>query len=138
MRRSALYERAQKTLIYELFDAGRDGDIKAAKEALERGLEEGADINGRTKEGRTLLQEACLQGHAGVARLLLWRGASPHVKDNNGLTTPEYIMGMDCAYDRERVMETLVEKYPEYADKLPKGKATGGEAQTAVTQLQGG
>lgn len=136
MSRRILFERAQRNLTYELFDAGRDGDIKAAAEALDRGLEDGADINGRTKDGRTLLQEACYHGHAGVARLLIWRGASPHVKDSNGLTTTEYIMGMDCVYDRERVMKTLVEKYPEYEDKLRKTREK--ETQTDRVQLQGG
>jgi len=118
MSRGILFERAQRDLTYALFKAGKEGSIKAAMQALKKGLEDGADINGRTKDGRTLLQEACYHGHAGVARLLIWRGASPHVKDSSGLTTTEYIMGMDCVYDRERVMETLVEKYPEYEDKL--------------------
>jgi len=118
MKRSVLIERVQKNLTYELFDAGRDGDIKAAIEALERGLEEGAEVNGKTKDGRTLLQEACFHGHTGVARLLILRGANPRTKDKNGLTALDYIMGMDCSYDREKVMETLVERYPEYADKM--------------------
>lgn len=136
MSRRVLFERAQRNLAYELFDAGRDGDIKAAMEALERGLEEGADINGKTKDGRTLLQEACFNGHSGVARLLILRGANPRVKDQSGLTAVDYIMGMDCVYDREKVTETLVEKYPEYADRLP--KVTGEETRADVAQPQGG
>lgn len=136
MRNSELMVRAQKNLSYELFDAGRDGNLNAAREALERGLEEGARIDGRDKDGRTPLQAACLHGHIDVARLLLENGASPVAKDKDGLTTLEYIAGLECGYDRDKILEALVECYPEYADKMP--KTTGEETQAAVTQLQGG
>ena len=59
------------------------------KEAL-KALEEGADLDrrapGKSGQKRTPLMEATLGGNAGVAEVLLKRGADPHIPEYEGYT----------------------------------------------------
>ena len=49
-------------------------------------LQNGAAVNGRTKDGGTPLHAAAFLGRVEVAKLLLQHGADPEVKNNNGDT----------------------------------------------------
>ena len=49
-------------------------------------LENGADINGRTKEGSTALHSAAFLGRAETAEFLLQHGAHTHLKNSSGAT----------------------------------------------------
>ena len=52
-------------------------------------LERGAMIDNRDVLGRTPLHCAASYGQIGVVRLLLERGADPHVRDEDGNTPSE-------------------------------------------------
>ncbi|HOW55229.1 MAG TPA: ankyrin repeat domain-containing protein [Syntrophorhabdaceae bacterium] len=112
MTKTELLKRAQKNLAYRLFDAGRDGDVEAATRAIDEGLEEGADINGKNEDGRTPLHTACAHGHVNVVRLLLERGADPNARDNSGETPFDHAVRLECAYDRDEVTSILLECFP--------------------------
>jgi len=62
----------------QLLAATRKGDLAAVKKLLN----EGADVNTRTRYQSTPLFFACDRGHLEVARLLIERGADVNVKDN--------------------------------------------------------
>ena len=49
-------------------------------------LDNGANIDRRTSEGHTALYELAIKGHTKGVRLLLERGADPHIKTNSGST----------------------------------------------------
>ena len=112
MTKTELLKRAQKNLAYQLFDAGRDGDVEAAIRAIEEGLEEGADINGKNEDGRTPLHIACAHGHVNVVRLLLESGADPNARDNGGETPFDHAARLECAYDRDEVTGILLGGFP--------------------------
>ena len=68
----------------KLLEAAGKGDVAAVKSLLDQGADVDAD-NGR---GGTPLYVAAEQGRAGVARVLLERGADPNVKDLEWGRTP--------------------------------------------------
>ena len=47
------------------------------------------NLNERGGEGRTHLMRACARGDTGLVRFLLQNGASPHLRDDSGLTAVE-------------------------------------------------
>ena len=62
----------------QLLGATRKGDLSAVRKLLD----EGADVNTRTRYASTPLFFACDRGHVEIARLLIARGADVNVKDN--------------------------------------------------------
>ena len=60
-----------------LFQAVKDINIEATKQAIA----DGADVNAKDQNGRTLLQIAALKGHKEVAELLIAEGADVNAKD---------------------------------------------------------
>ena len=65
-----------------LLDAANDGNIKAVKQHLAAG----ADVNAKSKFGRTPLHHAAYFGHKEVAELLIAEGADVNAKDDDGAT----------------------------------------------------
>jgi uncharacterized protein len=62
----------------QLLAATRKGDVAAVKQLLDQG----ADVNAKTRYNSTPLFFACDRGHLEVAKLLIERGANLNVKDN--------------------------------------------------------
>ena len=65
-----------------LFQAVKDINIEATKQAIA----DGADVNAKDQNGRTLLQLAALKGHKEVVELLIAEGADVNAKTNSGWT----------------------------------------------------
>ena len=116
--RKEFLERAQKTLEYQLLDAGRDADTEMAKEAIQQGLDEGARLDRKNKDGKTLLHTACTNGHFTIVRLLLKHGASLHVTDNDGNTPIDYATKLSSEYERFNTLEVIFEYAPEYRNRV--------------------
>ena len=68
---TALYLRSASTMS-PLHDACLDGDTERVRQLLD----EGAPVDVKDKDGRTVLMKAILQGHTEVVRLLLDKGAA--------------------------------------------------------------
>ncbi len=66
----------------ELMFSAKEGDSKACEHLLESGI----DINQQDDKGATALIYATLSNSVSVARLLLSKGANPHIPTNKGLT----------------------------------------------------
>ena len=98
--RKEFLDRAQKALEYRLFDAGRDADTEIAKEVIQQGLDEGAWLNRKNKDGKTLIHTACANGHFSIVRPLLEHGASLHITDNDGNTPLDYATKLSSEYER--------------------------------------
>lgn len=116
--RKEFLERAQKTLEYQLLDAGRDADTEMAEQAIQQGLEEGALLDRKNKNGRTPLHTACLNGHFAIVRLLLERGASLHITDNDGNTPIDHAIRLSTEYERYNTLEVIFEHAPEHRKKV--------------------
>jgi len=65
-----------------LFQAVKDINIEATKQAIA----DGADVNAKDQNGRTLLQLAALKGHKEVVELLIAKNANVNAKNNGGET----------------------------------------------------
>ncbi len=68
-------------------------------EAVNWLLQNGAAVNGRTKDGGTPLHAAAFLGRVQVAKLLLQHGADPEAKNNNG-DTPRMALEVDWELTR--------------------------------------
>jgi ankyrin repeat protein len=86
----------------------RDGDDGIIRKLVEKG----ADINGRSKAGRTLLMYAVANDNRGAALSLLAAGADRSVKDNDGNTA----LHLFCLRVRDSSMLGVLEKLVEGAD----------------------
>jgi ankyrin repeat protein len=87
---------------------------KAVREGCERIVEmlvDRCDVNARCNLGMTPLHWACLNGHAGIVRLLLSHGADPNLANDtvDGLT-PTEIAGI-MEYDEVCVCFKMHENY---------------------------
>ncbi|GEM_PF-575155 len=58
-------------------------------DAVKAVLFEGADVNTKNRDGRTVLMLAVLGGHSEIAKTLLAKGAEAHIKDKYGATALE-------------------------------------------------
>ena len=67
-----------------LFEAARQGELEKVRALLQQGLE----VNGRSRYGATALSFACDKGHLEVVRLLLDQGAEVNVRDSFYNVTP--------------------------------------------------
>ena len=68
-------------------------------EAVDWLLQNGAAVNGRTKDGGTPLHAAAFLGRVEVAKLLLQHGADTEAKNNNG-DTPRVALEVDWELTR--------------------------------------
>ena len=68
---------APNALTEQLWDAARAGDVAG----VTRALEQGADVNAKSRYGATALTFAADKGHVEVVRLLLDRGADANAQD---------------------------------------------------------
>ena len=85
-----------------LFLAVKDINIEATKQAIA----EGADVNAKDLNGRTLLQLAALKGHKEVAELLIAEGADVNAKTNSGWTP----LVVAAVRGHKEVVELLIAK----------------------------
>jgi outer membrane protein assembly factor BamB len=92
-----------------LFEAARQGDVAAAR----RLLEEGVDVNAKSRYGATALSFASEKGHLEVVRLLVERGAQLDVKDTFYGATP---LSWAVSSDHAAVARLLVDKGAPGAD----------------------
>jgi ankyrin repeat protein len=98
---SALLGLSLQVAAQDLHEAARLGD--AAAVSLE--LEEGADVNSRSKAGFTPLELAALNGHPDVVSLLLQAGADPAARREGDHT----ILMKAAAQRYSKVVEMLLE-----------------------------
>ena len=61
-------------------------------EVVEQHLAAGADVNAKSKTGRTPLHNAATQGHKEIAELLIEKGADLNAKDNDDGTPLDWAM----------------------------------------------
>ena len=85
-----------------LFQAVKDINIEAIKQAIA----DGADVNAKDQNGRTLLQLAALKGHKEVAELLIAEGADVNAKTNSGWTP----LVVAAVRGHKEVVELLIAK----------------------------
>jgi len=87
----------------QLLAATRKGDLALVKQLLD----EGANVNARTRYDSTPLFFACDRGHIEIARLLIERGADLNVKDNFYSATA---LGWAMSKKHDDIVALLIEK----------------------------
>lgn len=93
----------------QLLAATRKGDLATVRQLLD----EGADVNTRTRYDSTPLFFACDRGHLEIARLLIERGADLNVKDNFYSATA---LGWAMSKKHEDIVALLIEKGVDVAE----------------------
>ncbi len=94
-----------------LLAATRKGDLPLVKKLLD----EGANVNARTRYDSTPLFFACDRGHLEIARLLIERGADVNVKDNFYNASA---LGWAMSKKHEALVALLVEKGADVSEAL--------------------
>ncbi|KAK3940766.1 hypothetical protein QBC46DRAFT_341278 [Diplogelasinospora grovesii] len=89
-----------QTLLLRAAEYGREGMMARLL------LDNGADLESKSEDGRTPLSFAAECGHEAVARLLLDKGADPQLEDNNGRTPLRWA----AERGHEAVVQLLLEK----------------------------
>lgn len=77
-----------------IYSAAGNGNLAAVKQYLQ----DGADVNARTKDGLTPLMFAARDGHLDVVKYLVDKGADMNTRDNYG-TTPLMWARDVCRWD---------------------------------------
>ena len=95
----------------QLLAATRKGDLAAVKQLLDNG----ADVNTKTRYDSTPLFFACDRGHLEIARLLIERGANLNVKDNFYSATA---LSWAMSKKHDAIVSLLVEKGVDPSDAL--------------------
>lgn len=95
----------------QLLAATRKGDLATVRQLLD----EGADVNARTRYDSTPLFFACDRGHLEIARLLIERGADLNVKDNFYSATA---LGWAMNKKHDEIVALLIEKGVDVAEVL--------------------
>ncbi|MEU7136024.1 ankyrin repeat domain-containing protein [Streptomyces sp. NPDC046261] len=96
-------QRRRKKLSRHLFEAIWMGDTARAKTLLRAGV----DPERRDSEGTTPLYEACVNGKAGIARLLLAAGAFPDAESGGPGSEGTPLCAAACWGHTETVRELL-------------------------------
>lgn len=102
----------------QLLAATRKGDLAAVK----RLLDEGADVNTKTRYNSTPLFFACDRGHTEIARLLIERGADVNVKDNFYSANA---LGWAMSKKHDDIVALLIEKGADVSEALADGIREG-------------
>ncbi len=102
-----------------LLAATRKGDLAGVKKLLD----EGADVNARTRYDSTPLFFACDRGHLEIARQLIERGADVNVKDNFYNASA---LGWAMSKKHEPLVALLIEKGADASEALY-GSIQGGD-----------
>ncbi|CUU35930.1 MAG: ankyrin repeat domain-containing protein [Armatimonadetes bacterium] len=103
----------------QLIEAVESGDIRA----VEQLLQQGANVNARTRGGLTALSLAVIRGHDAIALTLIERGASLDARDRSGdrqQMSPGYSpVHYAAIYGRTRVLERMLQAgvSPDLRDK---------------------
>ncbi|MFA5863532.1 MAG: ankyrin repeat domain-containing protein [Phycisphaerae bacterium] len=71
-----------------LHQAGQQGQLAT----IERLVKEGANINAKDQQGRTVLHYAAEGGHLGTVQFLLQKGFDANIRDNEGHTALDYAL----------------------------------------------
>ena len=87
----------------EFFAAARKGDTAAVKVLLDNGV----DVNAKTRYGATALSYACDKGHIEVVKLLIDRGADVNSKDTFYGEVP---LGWALSKDHIQIVKLLLDK----------------------------
>lgn len=119
-------------LLEALLVASGKGDLAQVKELVQQG----ADINGQTADGRTSIIDAVYSGHAEVVKYLLENGADPNARKKDGATAISF------ATDKKEIKELLKkagakENNPEMVDKLVIAASKGDLAKVKELVQQG-
>ena len=128
--RLRLHRVAQTALVFALIGivgAATAGDVDALYEAAGGGdvtkvnalLDTGVDVNGRSSDGSYALNNAAVENHVEVMRILLDRGANPNVQNSQG-DTP-LICATKYAGGKAATVKMLVEAGTDLAIKDDKG-----------------
>jgi len=102
----------------QLLAATRKGDLAEVK----RLLDEGADVNTRTRYNSTPLFFACDRGHTEIVRVLIERGADVNVKDNFYNANA---LGWAMSKKHDDIVALLIEKGADVAEALTEGIREG-------------
>jgi Ankyrin repeats (3 copies)/Domain of unknown function (DUF3471) len=87
----------------EFFAAARKGDIPTVKAFLEQGV----DVNSKTRYGATALSYACDKGHVELVRFLIERGADVNMKDTFYGEVP---LGWALSHGYAQIVKLLLDK----------------------------
>jgi hypothetical protein len=87
----------------EFFAAARKGDIAAVKALLDQGVE----VNSKTRYGATALSYACDKGHVELVRFLIERGADVNMKDTFYGEVP---LGWALSHGNAQIVKLLLDK----------------------------
>jgi len=115
----------------EFFAAARKGDVAAVKAFLDQGV----DVNAKTRYGATALSYACDKGHVEVVKLLIDRGADVNVKDTFYGEVP---LGWALSHSHAQVVKLLLEKGAKGPDRALSEGVAGGNVEIVKIALEKG
>ena len=94
-----------------LFDAAKEGNIEAVKQALN----DGADVDSKDEAGETSLNVTARKGHTGIAELLIAKGADVNAKEK---MLDEAPLHLAARYGHSETVELLLAKGADVNAKL--------------------
>ena len=113
--------KGNKDAINVLLNAGADRNItdadgcaylhyavygRCSKDVLRAIIDDGADVNARSKNSVTALMGACAKGYEGGIDVLLKAGADPNIMDDAGSTCLQYALHGSCT---KHVLQTIID-----------------------------
>jgi len=115
----------------DFFAAARKGDVAAVKALLDQGV----DVNAKTRYGATALSYACDKGHLEVIKLLIDRGADVNVKDTFYGEVP---LGWALSHGHTQVVKLLLDKGAKGTDRVLSEGAQEGNVEIVKIALDKG